>query len=171
MVGRWYCLWPKDPSARLLKHVVRCYLRLSDNPRSNVYLHLFGGRVKNYFLKTTLSSLDRDLNRHLPVIGSLVYDETGALDHVATKAGNNDLLMAGRRAEVYRAREALRQCLPDQLRDSTFSTCLQDDKSTKHWLSQLLKNLETGQVTVGDPRSVGISPLTPQTHMSIVSND
>jgi len=23
----------KDPSARLLKHVVRCYLRLSDNPR------------------------------------------------------------------------------------------------------------------------------------------
>ena len=23
----------KEPSARLLKHVVRCYLRLSDNPR------------------------------------------------------------------------------------------------------------------------------------------
>ena len=26
----------KDQSARLLKHVVRCYLRLSDNPR---YVH------------------------------------------------------------------------------------------------------------------------------------
>lgn len=57
----------------------------------------------------------------------------------------------------FRAREALRQCLPDQLRDSTFAGCLQDDKSTKHWLTQLLKNLETG-----DPRAVTISPLAPQ---------
>lgn len=79
----------KEPSARLLKHVVRCYLRLSDNAR---------------------------------------------------------------------AREALRQCLPDQLRDATFANCLQDDKSTKHWLTQLLKNLEE-PVAGADPRSVGISPL------------
>lgn len=63
----------KDRSARLLKHVVRCYFRLSDNPR---------------------------------------------------------------------AREALRQCLPDQLKDQTFAGCLRDDVSTKRWLSQLLKNLE-----------------------------
>ena len=63
----------KDRSARLLKHVVRCYFRLSDNPR---------------------------------------------------------------------AREALRQCLPDQLKDQTFAVCLRDDPSTKRWLSQLLKNLE-----------------------------
>ena len=63
----------KEESARLLKHVVRCYLRLSDNPR---------------------------------------------------------------------AREALRQCLPDQLKDSTFANLLKDDNSTKKWLAQLLKNLE-----------------------------
>lgn len=63
----------KDPSTRLLKHVVRCYLRLSDNSK---------------------------------------------------------------------AKEALRSCLPDQLRDSTFSTCLKDDASTKKWLAQLIKNLE-----------------------------
>jgi CCR4-NOT transcription complex subunit 9 len=63
----------KEPSSRLLKHVVRCYLRLSDNAR---------------------------------------------------------------------AREALRRCLPDQLRDSTFNQCLQEDRSTKHWLSLLIKNLE-----------------------------
>lgn len=81
----------KEPSARLLKHVVRCYLRLSDNPR---------------------------------------------------------------------AREALRQCLPDQLRDGTFNNCLQEDKSTNHWLSQLLNNLDTP--STGDPRQVGISPLTSQ---------
>ena len=41
-----------------------------------------------------------------------------------------------------RACEALCQCLPDQLKDETFSECLKDDKSTKHWLSMLLKNLE-----------------------------
>lgn len=61
----------------------------------------------------------------------------------------------------YRAREALRQCLPDQLRDATFNVCLQEDKSTKHWLSQLLKNLETPG-TITDPRQVGISPLNAQ---------
>ena len=42
----------------------------------------------------------------------------------------------------FRACEALCQCLPDQLKDDTFSECLKDDKSTKHWLSMLLKNLE-----------------------------
>jgi hypothetical protein len=63
----------KEPSSRLLKHVVRCYLRLSDNPR---------------------------------------------------------------------AKEALKACLPDQLKDNTFSECLKDDASTKKWLSQLIKNLE-----------------------------
>lgn len=58
-----------------------------------------------------------------------------------------------------RAREALRQCLPDQLRDSTFAACLQEDKSTKHWLSLLIKNLEPGSTVPADPRQVGISPL------------
>ncbi|KAF5269248.1 hypothetical protein FQR65_LT02549 [Abscondita terminalis] len=72
ILGKMVLSLAKDPSARLLKHVVRCYLRLSDNSR---------------------------------------------------------------------AREALRQCLPDQLRDTTFNASLQEDKSTKHWLSQLLKNL------------------------------
>ncbi|KAK3108712.1 hypothetical protein FSP39_014018 [Pinctada imbricata] len=74
----------KEPSGRLLKHVVRCYLRLSDNPR---------------------------------------------------------------------AREALRQCLPDQLKDNTFSNCLKDDNSTKRWLLQLQQNLEA-PTGVPDPRSM-----------------
>lgn len=60
---------------------------------------------------------------------------------------------------VCRAREALRQCLPDQLRDTTFSACLQEDKSTKHWLTLLIKNLETASIPT-DPRQVGIAPLT-----------
>uniref|UniRef100_A0A1A9WGJ4 CCR4-NOT transcription complex subunit 9 n=1 Tax=Glossina brevipalpis TaxID=37001 RepID=A0A1A9WGJ4_9MUSC len=91
ILGKMVIQLAKEPSARLLKHVVRCYLRLSDNPR---------------------------------------------------------------------AREALRQCLPDQLRDGTFSVCLQDDKSTKHWLQLLIKNLELAAVQPTDPRQMGMSPLT-----------
>jgi CCR4-NOT transcription complex subunit 9 len=73
ILGKMVLSLAKEQSARLLKHVIRCYLRLSDNPR---------------------------------------------------------------------AREALRQCLPDQLKDNTFVNCLKDDKSTRNWLAQLLKNLE-----------------------------
>ena len=62
-------------SVRLLKHIVRCYLRLSDN---------------------------------------------------------------------LRAREALRQCLPDALRDTTFTAVLKDDVSVKRWLTQLLYNISEG---------------------------
>lgn len=57
---------------RLLKHVIRCYLRLSENPR---------------------------------------------------------------------AREALRQCLPEPLRDATFSQALKEDITTKRCLAQLLVHL------------------------------
>ena len=39
-----------------------------------------------------------------------------------------------------RAREALRQCLPDQLKDATLSMYLKDE-NTKKWLSQLMQNL------------------------------
>lgn len=88
ILGKMVLHLSKEPSARLLKHVVRCYLRLSDNPR---------------------------------------------------------------------AREALRQCLPDQLKDGTFSNCLKDDASTKRWLMQLQTNLEAPPVQ--DPRGM---PLHPQ---------
>ena len=73
ILGRMVIQLSKEPSKRLLKHVVRCYMRLSDN--------------------TT-------------------------------------------------ACEALCQVLTAQLKDETFAACLKDDKSTKHWLAQLLKNIE-----------------------------
>jgi CCR4-NOT transcription complex subunit 9 len=63
----------KEPSIRLLKHVIRCYLRLTDN---------------------------------------------------------------------LRAKEALKLCLPDELKNNAFNICLKDDPSTKKWLVQLIKNLE-----------------------------
>ncbi|KAL6827432.1 cell differentiation protein rcd1 [Trichoderma sp. SZMC 28015] len=71
----------ESQTARLLKHVVRCFLRLSDNAR---------------------------------------------------------------------AREALRQCLPEPLRDATFSSVLRDDAATKRCLAQLLINLSDNVV---DPNS------------------
>ena len=74
-----------QPSARLLKHIVRCFLRLSDNPR---------------------------------------------------------------------AREALRQCLPDALRDATFSSCLKDDVTTKRWLTQVRNALLTPSSTPHKPAGV-----------------
>ena len=55
-----------------------------------------------------------------------------------------------------RAREALRQCLPDQLKDGTFSNCLKDDASTKRWLSQLMKNLQ--DPSLADPRGIPLPP-------------
>lgn len=85
----------KMQSSRLLKHVVRCYLRLTDNSR---------------FALTTST-----------------YERTYTSN---------------------RAREALRQCLPEPLRDGTFSACLKDDPATKRWLMQLLSNL-TDQMAMG----------------------
>jgi CCR4-NOT transcription complex subunit 9 len=68
----------QQPSVRLLKHIVRCYLRLSDNVK---------------------------------------------------------------------AREALRQCLPNALKDDTFNPFLKGDVTVKKWLAQLLSVL--GGVNVG----------------------
>ncbi|EDV27164.1 uncharacterized protein TRIADDRAFT_50081 [Trichoplax adhaerens] len=78
----------KEPSARLLKHVVRCYLCLSENSR---------------------------------------------------------------------AKEALRQCLPEQLRDNTFAMFLKEDNSTKRWLSSLLKNLNLPDPGLNEPRNLVMS--------------
>ncbi|CAG2057568.1 unnamed protein product [Timema podura] len=57
---------------------VRLYLK-------DVYPHLHGRRVEKLFGKTTLNTADQDSNVNLPVIGSLVFCESSALDHVATE--------------------------------------------------------------------------------------
>ena len=86
----------EQQTVRLLKHVVRCFLRYISSPlRTRQDLH---------FLLTRLS-------------------------------------------DNARAREALRQCLPEPLRDATFSSVLRDDAATKRCLTQLLINLSD---SVGD---------------------
>lgn len=69
----------EQPSSRLLKHIIRCYLRLSDNPR---------------------------------------------------------------------ACDALRSGLPDMLRDTTFSSCLREDPTTRRWLQQLINNVNGARVAL-----------------------
>jgi CCR4-NOT transcription complex subunit 9 len=39
------------------------------------------------------------------------------------------------------AREALRQCLPELLRNPGFTACLKSDDTTRRWLAQLLINV------------------------------
>ena len=52
-----------------------------------------------------------------------------------------NLLTLYRLSDNNRARQALRQCLPEPLRDATFSAVLRDDAATKRCLAQLLINL------------------------------
>nr|CAD7263178.1 unnamed protein product [Timema shepardi] len=53
-----------------------------------------GGKVESHFVKTILSTPDRDSNHDLPAIGSPVYCKCGALDSEVTEAGlfHNPLL-------------------------------------------------------------------------------
>lgn len=76
------------PSVRLLKHVVRCYLRLADHPR---------------------------------------------------------------------AREALKTCLPNSLRDNTFGPHLHNDPTVQKWLSQLLGSVGSEEAPPGG--ASGSNPL------------
>ncbi|PSR95591.1 Cell differentiation protein [Actinidia chinensis var. chinensis] len=79
VLGNMVAALAEQPSSRLLKHIIRCYLRLSDNSR---------------------------------------------------------------------ACDALRSCLPDMLRDATFSSCLREDPTTRRWLQQLLHNVQGPRVAL-----------------------
>jgi len=57
------------------------------------------------------------------------------------QSSQRGILTSNRLSDNARAREALRQCLPEPLRDATFSPVLRDDAATKRCLAQLLINL------------------------------
>ncbi|BBH02027.1 Cell differentiation, Rcd1-like protein [Prunus dulcis] len=86
VLGTMVASLAEQHSSRLLKHIIRCYLRLSDNARPALCL---------------LSC---------------------------------------------RACDALRSCLPETLRDATFSGCLREDPTTRRWLQQLLHNVAVSRV-------------------------
>ena len=66
-----------------------------------------------------------------------------------------------RLSENSRAREALRQCLPDGLRNLQLTACLKDDVTTRRWLAQLLLNAGFGAdaALLGVPDVTGPTPV------------
>nr|CAD7458139.1 unnamed protein product [Timema tahoe] len=61
---------------------------LSKIPKKDeVYPHLRKGRLETHFVKIALNSSNRDSNLDLPVITSLVYCESSALDPAVTEVG------------------------------------------------------------------------------------
>jgi len=82
-----------QPSQRLLKHIIRCYLRLADNQK---------------YVKANAVQIFRD----------------------------------SRNALFCRAREALKQCLPDAFREGVFVAYLKDDQTTTKWLATLLELIQ-----------------------------
>ena len=91
----------EQQTVRLLKHVVRCFLRLVSFPSGDMFK-----------------------------------------------------LMVPRLSDNARAREALRQCLPEPLRDATFSSVLRDDAATKRCLAQLLINLSDNVVDTANNQGI-----------------
>ena len=98
----------EQQTARLLKHVVRCFLRYGPPP------------LAKFQCTCGLSP------PHYRMLTSIFY--------------------SNRLSDNARAREALRQCLPEPLRDATFSSVLRDDAATKRCLAQLLINLSDNVV-------------------------
>ncbi|KAM3337948.1 hypothetical protein P3S68_032273 [Capsicum galapagoense] len=53
-----------------------------------------------------------------------------------------------RLSDNQKARDALRTCLLDILRDTTFSSCLSEDLVTRIWLQELLQKVGGNQVAL-----------------------
>lgn len=115
----------EQQTARLLKHVVRCFLRCVSPLSANL------DRYPLFFVSRSLLSVSR-----------------------ITKTIR--FLTPSRLSDNARAREALRQCLPEPLRDATFSSVLRDDAATKRCLAQLLINLSDNVVEPATGHHPGI---------------
>lgn len=62
-----------------------------------------------------------------------------------------------RLSEHPRARDALKHCLPEQLRNDTFTSLIADDPNMKKWLYQLLLNVaDPGAIMLEQQAAVGI---------------
>jgi len=69
-----------------------------------------------------------------------------------------------RLSEHQRARDALRQCLPEPLKDQTFAAAINSEESVQRWLSLLIKNLSepsgatNGGVALGSSAAAAGAP-------------
>ncbi|CAG2058744.1 unnamed protein product [Timema podura] len=83
---------PEELCRHLFLSFVKREQALDGKAFKEVYPHIRGGRVENHFGKTSLSTPDQDSNLDLPVIDSLAYYETSALDHATTEMGEMAVL-------------------------------------------------------------------------------
>nr|CAD7462892.1 unnamed protein product [Timema tahoe] len=65
--------------------LLRTYHEQNNHRSDEVYPHLCGRRMEKLFVKTTLSTSNRDSNLKFPVIGSLIYCESSALGRAPTE--------------------------------------------------------------------------------------
>ncbi len=118
-----------QPSQRLLKHIIRCYLRLSDNPRW----------VPRRCRAVLPGQADSNLH--------CAWDGRGAHARSYTWFGGHPCHSYPTFSRLLQcphpppcalllplsAREALRSCLPELLRNSQFTACLKNDETTRRW--------------------------------------
>ncbi|KAJ6893899.1 hypothetical protein NC652_027848 [Populus alba x Populus x berolinensis] len=87
------------------------------------------------------------------IVQKILLDDVG-LDYICTTAERffavgrvlGNMVAALAEQPSSRACHALRSCLPDMLRDATFSSCLREDPTTRRWLQQLLHNVGGNRV-------------------------
>ncbi|CAG2055920.1 unnamed protein product [Timema podura] len=95
------------------------------------------GELKTFGVEggTTLSTLDRDSDLNLPVIGRSVFCESDTLDHAATKAGITGLITASRKRRYLRKEmvEPPAVVFEDDLGDDRDFQDNQDDDSKNPW--------------------------------------
>jgi CCR4-NOT transcription complex subunit 9 len=63
-----------------------------------------------------------------------------------------------RLSEHQRARDALRQCLPEPLKDQTFAAAINSEESVQRWLSLLIKNLSEPSSNGGVALGAAVTP-------------
>lgn len=119
VLGNMVVMLAEQPSPRLLKHIIRCYLRLSDNPRCGAPAAVL---LQPPGLSMSCCQPSSACLAHCFLLSAL-HNYTAYLTHNP------------------RAREALRQCLPELLRNPGFTACLKSDDTTRRWLAQLLVNV------------------------------
>lgn len=56
---------------------------------------------------------------------------------------------------MHRAREVLRDCLPEALRSQAFASILRSEEAVQRWLTTLLKNISDGATVTLTPAHSG----------------
>lgn len=135
-----------QPSTRLLKHIIRCYLRLSDNPRFVLSL---------YYVKLVYTILQMLWVFELPLsmAGPVLHCKAAFL--TCSKMGHS-ITVLGLVAFLHQLSPIHYSALPQRMICEVILTIgvlwTQDDPTTRRWLQQLLHNVTGGGGMGGAPQ-------------------